>query len=129
MAEKIISNDLDLMLGHYDAGIRELALQARDVIAKAVPKAEQKVYAGWRTIGFSLDGSMASQFCAVGPQKKYVNIYLMRGTELDDPKALLEGSGRKMRHIKIKDAGELKNAALKALIKDAAKLAQATLKK
>jgi hypothetical protein len=124
-----MSDDLDLMLGHYDAGIRELALQACDVIAKAVPKAEQKVYAGWRSIGFSLDGSMATQFCAVGPQQKYVNIYLMRGTELDDPKALLEGTGKKMRHVKIKEAKDLKNAALKALIKEAAKLAQAASKK
>jgi len=124
-----MSNDLDLMLGHYDAGIRELALQARDMVAKAVPKAEQKVYVGWRTISFSLDGSMASQFCAVGPQQKYVNIYLMRGTELDDPKALLEGTGKKMRHVKIKEAKDLKNATLKTLIKDAAKLAQSASKK
>ncbi len=123
-----MSDDLERMLGHYDAGIRELALQARECVAKAVPKAEQKVYVGWRTIGFNLDGSMASQFCAVGPQKKYVNIYLMRGTELDDPNGLLEGSGKKMRHVKIREAKDLKTAALKALIKDAAKLAQATSK-
>lgn len=123
-----MSDDLNLMLGQYDAGIRELAMQTCEFIARAIPKAEQKVYAGWRTIGFSLAGTMASQFCAVGPQQKYVNIYLMRGTELDDPKALLEGSGKKMRHVKIKDAKELKNAALKTLIKDAAKLAQATPK-
>ena len=126
--EEAVSDDLERMLGQYDAGIRELATQACEFIAKAVPKAGQKVYAGWRTIGFSLDGSMASQFCAVGPQQKYVNIYLMRGTELDDPKALLEGAGKKMRHVKIKEAKDLKNAALKALIKDAAKLAQTTSK-
>lgn len=124
-----VSDDLERMLGQYDAGIRELALQARDIIAKAIPKAEQKVYPGWRNMGFSLDGSMASQFCSVGPQKKHVNIYFMRGAELDDPKALLEGAGKKMRHVKIKDAKDLKNAALKTLIKDAAKLAQAASKK
>jgi hypothetical protein len=123
-----MSDDLELMLGHYDAEIRELALQTRDLVARTVPKAKEKVYLGWRNIGFSLDGSMASQFCAIGPQQKYVNIYLMRGTELDDSKSLLEGTGKKMRHVKIKEAKDLKNVALKALIKDAAKLAQATSK-
>jgi hypothetical protein len=123
-----MSDDLELMLGHYDAEIRELALQTRDLVARTVPKAKEKVYLGWRNIGFSLDDSMASQFCSVGPYKKYVNLYFMLGTELDDPKSMLEGTGKKMRHVRIKEAQDLKNAALKVLIKDAAKLAQATLK-
>jgi len=117
-----MSDDLDLMLDNYDPGIRELSLQARELITRLVPEAGEKVHPGWRTISFSLDGKMSGQVCSIGPHKKYVNLYFMSGISLDDPKGLLEGTGKNMRHVKITDAKELNSAALKALIKAAIKL-------
>ncbi len=119
--------DFDLLLNNYDEGIRELAVAARELIIKLTPKAEEKVYFGWRVVRYSLDGTMAGQFIAIGPQKKYVNLYFMNGTDLDDPKSLLTGEGKKMRHVSIADAKQLKSAALKALIKASAKLQQEKL--
>lgn len=114
--------DFDLLLNKYDDGIRELATASRELIVKLIPKSDEKVYFGWRVVRFSLDGTMAGQFIAIGPQKKYVNLYFMNGTELDDPKALMNGDGKKMRHVSITDVRQLKSAALKALIKASAKL-------
>lgn len=119
--------DFDLLLNKYDDGIRELAVASRALIVKLIPKSDEKVYFGWRVVRFSLDGTMAGQFIAIGPQKKYVNLYFMNGTELDDPKSLLSGEGKKMRHVSITDARQLKSAALKALIKASAKLQQEKL--
>lgn len=118
---KVSDDDVDQLLGSYDALIKEIALQARDLISKLIPKAEEKVYFGWRIIGFSLNGEMAGQFCSIGPGKKYVNLYFMQGTSLDDPKGLLEGTGKNMRHVKIREVSGLKNTALKELIKTAAR--------
>ncbi|MEP7338501.1 MAG: DUF1801 domain-containing protein [Acidobacteriota bacterium] len=115
------NTDVEQLLGGYDDGVKEIALRTRELISKLVPKADEKVYFGWRNIGFSLDGAMSGQFCSIGPGRKYVNLYFMQGTSLDDPKELLEGTGKNMRHVKIREAGELKNAALKELIKTAAR--------
>lgn len=119
--------DFDLLLNNYDDHIRELAVAARELITKLTPKAEEKVYFGWRVVRFSLDGTMAGQFIAIGPHKKHVNLYFMNGTELDDPKGLMDGDGKKMRHVSISEAKQLKSAALKALIKASAKLQQTKL--
>jgi len=116
-----IHDDVDQLLGGYDAGVREIALRARDLIAKLVPKAEEKVYFGWRIISFSLDGKMSGQFCSVSPGRNYVNLYFMQGASLDDPKGLLEGTGKNMRHVKLREVSGLKNAALKELIQTAAR--------
>jgi hypothetical protein len=124
---EVINDDIEKLLGSYDAAVKEIALRARDLISKLVPKAEEKVYSGWRVISFSLDGAMTGQFCSIGPGRKYVNLYFMQGTSLDDPKGLLEGTGKNMRHVKIREAGELKNAALKGLIKTAARFQQEKL--
>jgi hypothetical protein len=38
------------------------------------------------------------------------------GAELEDPMGLLEGSGKRMRHVKVKPGVDLDSAALDALI-------------
>jgi hypothetical protein len=49
----------------------------------------------------------------------HVNVGFFLGAELDDPSGLLEGTGRRMRHVKVKPGVELDVAALSALIRAA----------
>lgn len=51
--------------------------------------------------------------------KAHVNVGFFMGAELDDPAGLLEGSGRRMRHVKVKPDVALDAAALRALIRAA----------
>jgi hypothetical protein len=51
--------------------------------------------------------------------KAHVNVGFFLGAELDDPTGLLEGTGRRMRHVKVKPGASLNVAALGALIQAA----------
>ncbi len=55
-------------------------------------------------------------FAYVNAFKAHVNVGFFRGTELSDPNALLEGTGKFMRHVKIRPGGEVDATALKELI-------------
>lgn len=46
----------------------------------------------------------------------HVNVGFFRGAELDDPHGLLQGSGRLMRHVKLRPGQAVDAAALAALI-------------
>ena len=48
--------------------------------------------------------------------KAHVNVGFFLGAQLRDPSGLLEGSGKRMRHVKVKPGKELDSAALRALI-------------
>ena len=48
--------------------------------------------------------------------KAHVNVGFFFGAELEDPTGLLEGSGKRMRHVKVKPSANLNVAALSALI-------------
>ena len=48
--------------------------------------------------------------------KAHVNVGFFLGAELDDPAGLLEGSGKRMRHVKVRPGAELNFAALRTLI-------------
>jgi hypothetical protein len=49
----------------------------------------------------------------------HVNVGFFYGAELPDPAGLLEGSGKRMRHVKLKPGVPVNSAALSRLIDDA----------
>ena len=55
-------------------------------------------------------------FGYVNSFKNHVNVGFFRGAALDDPAGLLEGSGKRMRHVKLKPGLEPDAAALRDLI-------------
>ena len=60
-------------------------------------------------------------FGYVNAFKAHVNVGFFHGAELEDPTDLLEGSGKRMRHVKVKPDVEVDSSALGKLI-DAAYL-------
>jgi hypothetical protein len=58
-------------------------------------------------------------FGYVGVYRSHVNVGFFRGVDLQDPRGLLEGTGRRMRHVKIRLGATLDSAALTALISTA----------
>ena len=60
-------------------------------------------------------------FGYVNSFKSHVNVGFFYGAVLEDPAGLLEGSGKRMRHVKLKPGPEFNTAALRDLI-DAAYL-------
>jgi hypothetical protein len=59
--------------------------------------------------------------------KAHVNVGFFLGAELKDRTRLLEGTGKRMRHVKIKPGSEPDSAALTALIEAAYRDVQACL--
>ncbi len=55
-------------------------------------------------------------FAYVGVFKAHVNVGFFQGNALDDPAGLLQGSGKYMRHVKLRNAGDGDAAALHQLI-------------
>jgi hypothetical protein len=55
-------------------------------------------------------------FGYVNAFRSHVNVGFFRGAELADPAGLLQGTGRLMRHVKLRPAGEIDAAALGQLI-------------
>ena len=48
--------------------------------------------------------------------RAHVNVGFFYGAELNDPQGLLEGSGKRMRHVRVKPGAQLDFAAMCALI-------------
>ncbi len=58
-------------------------------------------------------------FAYVNAFKAHVNVGFFRGAELADPMGLLEGTGKYMRHVKIRPGDDIDAAALTELVEAA----------
>src|SRR6516162_9745104 len=58
-------------------------------------------------------------FAYVNAFKAHVNVGFFRGAEIADPRKLLEGTGKSMRHVKLRPDRDVDAAALRTLIETA----------
>ncbi len=117
-------DDFEQLLVTNKPEAQELARELRGLIRRLLPKAQEKIYSGWGVADYGFGGS-GRGFMSIGPQKSYVNLYFMDGIDLDDPAGLLEGAGKKLRHVKIRQPEDLKKRSLHTLVRQAAKKKQA----
>lgn len=72
----------------------------------------------WKIPTFESNGPMC--FFILG--KNHVTFGFLRGTTLEDPAGLLEGSGKNLRHVKLRGVEDLERPELLKLIREAVKL-------
>ena len=55
-------------------------------------------------------------FAYVGVYRAHANVGFFQGADLEDPTGMLEGTGKRMRHVKVKPGAGINTSALAALI-------------
>jgi hypothetical protein len=103
-------------LADYPPDVREIAEALMALVREVVEGAEERVYPGWRLVGYRHRG----YFCCVAPQRDRVRLGFERGIELPDPYGILEGEGTQMRWITILDKRAIHRQRLRSMIKLAA---------
>jgi hypothetical protein len=72
----------------------------------------------WKIPSFDSNGTV----CGFMTGKEHVTFIFLRGAALPDPDGLLEGTGKSVRHVKVRSVKDVKRPALEKLILEAAKL-------
>ena len=81
---------------------KEIMTALRDLIAESVPGVKEALKWGQPVYAKTND------FCYLKAAKSHVNLGFMDFQNLNDPEGLLEGTGKTMRHIKLKSLNDLK---------------------
>ena len=99
------------------------------MIATVFAKAMEVPWAVQKNVGYGVGPKkMTEHFCYLGAHRNHVNLGFNHGANLADPDELLEGTGKLFRHVKLRSMADLKQPALKRLLKAAVSERQAALK-
>jgi hypothetical protein len=115
-----MTETVDSFLASYAPEVRSIALKARALILDMLPEAIEQIDIPAKILGYGYDRTYTGSICAIAPQKSYINLMFGRGTELPDPQGLLEGTGKKARHVKVRTPEDVDNPAVCALLEAAA---------
>ena len=97
---------------------RALAIVVRDIMLKADSSLKEDIK--WGNLTFISNGNVA--FMYTYKTVPDINQGFMRAVERTDPKGLLEGSGKGMRHIKIGSSKDIDKKQITAWTKEAVML-------
>jgi hypothetical protein len=117
MKQNSVSRGMDALLASFTPEVQQLALATSDYLSKLFPGIVVQVDAKARCIGYGYGPKYVDMVCAILPTKAGVTLGIAYATELPDPGRILEGAGKVHRHVKLKKKSDLKNAALRSLLK------------
>ena len=104
----------------YNRGVQELTLALRQlVIEEMAPCCEYILQVYIVSLIYGPMHRVKDGICYIGVIKDHVNLGFHRGTDLADPQGILEGTGKQMRHIKIRNMPDLLRPAIRTYLREA----------
>ena len=105
------------LIGQYDPDTRKLIHAARTVMQSAFPGSAETADSAARLLAYSYGPGYKGTVATLILSKKAVKIGIPFGASLPDPGHLLAGAGKVHRHVPVREAADLKSAALKAVLR------------
>lgn len=124
MTPALSAQGTDPLAGHPD-DLRAIELRLRELVLQAVPDAREIVDTGDGLLAYALGPRMRDLLFAIIAHRSHVNLQLADGVELADPDGLVEGTGKRVRHVKCRSLDDCERPALHLLIKEQVTLRRA----
>ena len=107
----------DDALSGSSSHVKEIARRQKKLISDVYPEVVEVPWPKQKIIGYGVGPKkMSEHFCYIGAYRAHVNLGFYYGAELPDPQGLLEGTGKKLRHIKVKNGEEVGEPALRDIL-------------
>jgi hypothetical protein len=111
-------------LADRDPLVRDLYLDLHALVRETLPDVDYSIDLKDGMMGYGMNqyGADGWGIAGMGAHTNWVTLAFMRGAELPDPDGLLEGTGKKIRHVKVRSTEELaeRRDAISDLIRAAA---------
>lgn len=111
-------DEFEQVIQGFSEEIKDIARQTRKLIYAVLLSTVEVVWVRQKNVGFGTGPKKKTEhFCWIMPATKHVNLGFNYGSELPDPKNILEGTGKLFRHYKVKSVDDLSNPDLISLLK------------
>ncbi len=111
-----VDTQFDELLSSSSPGIAAIARELRAVVAEALPERAEQVDFGNRLLALGRSMKMRDLLFAIIPHGAHVNLQLADGVDLPNPDGLIEGTGKRVRHVKVRSVEAARSPALRAAV-------------
>lgn len=97
-----VEADVSRLLAAHPPELQAIEQALRATIRREFPTAVEQVDFGNRLIAFGRTMKMRGLLFAIIAHQTWVNLQLADGADLPDPHGVIEGTGKRIRHIKVR---------------------------
>ena len=112
-----IEADVDRLLAEHPPEQQAIEQALRATIRREFPGAVEQVDFGNKLIAFGRSMKMRGLLFALIAHKSWVNLQLADGADLPNESGLIEGTGKRIRHVKIHSVADATSAPVVAIIR------------
>jgi Domain of unknown function (DU1801) len=118
---KPLAAQISGFLSKYSPAIQTELSAARRHLRALFPRGFELVFDNYNALvfGFSATELACDSFLSVAGYPRWVTLFFLNGAALRDPRGLLEGSGKQVRSIRLKDAETINDRHVQRLIAQA----------
>ena len=115
----------------YDRAIQKLCLDLRKIVIEELAPCHENIYDAYSVvaIGYGSSERFSDGICHIAVYTQNVNLGFNEGASLADPEGALLGTGKRIRHLSLKNKGDLKRPEIRLFLKRALELARADARK
>jgi hypothetical protein len=109
----------------YGPAVRALALDLRLLVLSEMAPCHENIYDAYSAvaIGYGPTDRLSDGVFHIAVYGKGVNLGFNNGATLPDPDGILEGAGKRIRHIKIRTPSDLERPEVRSYVRRALKIA------
>jgi len=97
--------------------LQPVGRRLKEIIQELDPNAVEVVRLGDRAATYGVGPKKMSEgYTYILPHAKWINLGFYKGADIPDPTGLLEGTGAKMRHVKVRDEASCQNPVIRDLL-------------
>jgi hypothetical protein len=111
-----VDAEFETLLASSSPEVSATARALRSAIEDAIPAAIQTVDLPDRLLAFGTGPARRDMLFAIIPHTAHVNLQLADGADLPNPGGLVEGTGKRIRHVKIRSVGAAGSPAVRAAL-------------
>jgi hypothetical protein len=115
--------EIERFLSFTPLGVKEIALELRNLIAAACPQATERIL--WGGLSYhdpAKGGPVKGAICQIELKKDHVRLGFIHGARLNDPDSLLSGRRLSKRYVLVNSYEDAPWEAISVLIQEAAGL-------
>ena len=109
--------EVDRLFAERGPEIQAIARALRTRLQAELPGVIEQVDFGNKLIAFGRSMRMRGLLFSIIPHGSWVNLQLADGVDLPDPDGLIEGTGKRIRHVKIRSVDAASSPAVVAIIR------------
>jgi hypothetical protein len=100
--------------------VQDVARALKKLVVAVDPDVVEVPWPKQGIIGYGVGPrKMSEQYCYIAVQREHTNLGFYYGADLPDPKEVLEGSGKKLRHIKVRSIEEVDRPEVRQMVMQA----------